>query len=207
QSLALLAANKKLDDTYLYNLAEYYTNILQYDSALKYIYEGLELYSDSVHSNSAKFYNLLAIKAMYSKDLDSSIYYTNKAIQIFERDGQAIPAGVMYVNISDVFKVKSDFKSAYEYASKGMLLLESNKDTLYLPSAYAMMAVAILSYNNNVDSALFYSEKAVNLAESLSNPYHKASAVISRGEIFSFEKKWIDAINAFDYALEICEKY
>lgn len=206
QNLSLVAKNKKLDDTYLYNLSEYYINTLEYEIATYYIYQGLSLYTDTLHSNTAKFYNLLAIKAMYSSDVDSSIYYTNKAIQIFERDGQEIPAGVMYVNISDVFNVKSDFISSYEYVTKGLALLEKNNDTLYLPSAYAMMSIAILNYHKNVDSAIYYNNKAVALAEKLNNPYHKASAIISRGEIYSFEKKWREAIVTFEDAIKLCEE-
>lgn len=207
QNKALAEANKDLEDTYYYNLAEYYTNVLKYDSALLYINIGLDQFKDTMNANAAKYYNLLSIRTMYTSDIDSSIYYTNKAIRIFEREGQDIPAGVMYVNMSDVFKVKGDFKSAYEYGLKGLQLLEKNNDTLYRAAAYSMMAVAAYHHLQNVDSANYYNQKAIVLSDSLNNNFAKVSSILTQGEIHGYQKDWNTAIQYFEEAITLSLDY
>lgn len=205
---SLTETNTDLEDTYFYNLAEYFINVLNYDSALYFINQGLNLQKDSMHASNAKYYNLLSIRAMYTSEvIDTSIYYTNKAIRIFERDGQDIPAGVMYVNMSDVFSVKEDYKSAYEYSLKGLHLLEKNNDTLYRAAAYSMTAVASYNYLGDIDSAIYYNQKAMALSDSFPNNFAKVSSILTQGELYSYNKDWKNAIKYFEEAIKLSKKF
>ena len=81
---------------------------------------------------------------------DSSIYYYENAIRIFEKTGNNRQLGTCYSNIAIGYQQKANFPMALSYYQKALELAEARKDEIQ--QAYALVNIANV-YNNMGDFA------------------------------------------------------
>ena len=117
--------------------------------------------------DSTDFANLYAstglLHGMQSK-YDTSIYYYEKAIRIFERTGERKRLGVSYSNIAIGYQQQSNFSGALYYQQKSLKLYEQDKNEPGQAYTYVNMAN---TYQNMGDMARAESTflKSIELAK------------------------------------------
>lgn len=155
------------------HLAIAYKNIGNYEKALKYNFEALEIEIENGDSlNIAKSYNSIGVIYKKMEDYDKSIYNLNKAFEIKEKLGNPKHIASSLNNIADIELIKKDFKSVIELSKRSYELangVNAKKEVSYalnnLFSAYEATeqykdALTYYKLLSNTKDSVFYENEA-----------------------------------------------
>lgn len=156
---------KDSDDYTLKGLIKYFIGDLYFDQLLKD--EAIKQYKEaSIYFNrSGKYGNelmtfeKLGITFLMKKEIDSCLYYYNKAISLSQSQNDSIEQARMSRSIGLVFSQLGNYEQARLYFRKSISYFKNpgNKANTYLDIAYSF------NDSKNRDSTLYYANKSLEL--------------------------------------------
>lgn len=160
--------NQPLNDRYRLenNLAIAYARTDNEEKALKY-FKKLFNY-DRTRENPINFVSMSNNlgRVWMGKNLDSSMFYFNKSLEIVKEVDQPDLKLFLYTNLGKVYIMKGDLNSARAYFNLAMNEIQpktSGQKVAWLYNEYSELFLR----NEKLDSAIYYSQKAVNILDSL----------------------------------------
>ncbi|WP_456440667.1 tetratricopeptide repeat-containing sensor histidine kinase [Psychroserpens sp.] len=146
----------------------------------------------------AKSYSYLAIYHKEYSKLDSSLYFLNKAKDIYINQNKELNLADTYMDIKALYTVKADYNQAKEFVYKALEIYEKANNQKGIAQCYAHIG-DLLYYENNYNEAIRYCDKAIlilkeiNAKEDLALAYRfKANSQLFTG--FDMEKA-LESIN------------
>jgi len=167
----------------------------------------------SVFATAGMFYG---IQSKY----DSSIYFFEKAIVIYERLGKrkklskaielAKKTQLMnvelyaYSNLSSLYTDEAKWQKSYEFALKAAKLGRTMGDQGIQAASLAKASISLVNLNQT-EKALALSEKAIILADSSGHPFNIIQAYSGMGFVLKSQNKWHEAIPYYEKGLDLQE--
>ena len=128
-------------------------------------------------------------------NLDSSIYYTKKGLQIALKTNNQIGIGQSYNDIGIIHYRTSQYDSAITYYNKSLKIRKTLRDSVGIAGLYSKMGISF-HQTSALDSALFYNNKSLRIYESLGL---KRFVTTQQNNIANIYQN----LNQFDKALEM----
>jgi signal transduction histidine kinase/predicted negative regulator of RcsB-dependent stress response len=188
-------------------LAKKHAQKAEYDTAFKYLNEGLKFYPEIKEKTSLRaeinicFAGIYFQKGDYKKALD--IYLKNTTIleEMGQKKQLARALGDIAIIYSRIFKPDESRK----YALKSKTLFEELKDTVNTSMVLSLLAT--IHYDEeDYPAALAYYKKALAQTEGLRDKSFSATNLNGIGTVYADTKRYADAIPYFQKALIIEEK-
>lgn len=210
-----LSEHKLLSLIY-YDMGVVYMYQKLYDLALdmhKKSYWSLQLYGDS--TNSSFILRDIARIYMLKNDLDSSLFYSNKALSLIEKDNDLVIQASLQRSIAIIHREKGAYRKAMEHIDRSINLglKERSNYNNYLIKG------SIFSHLNQYDSSKVYLNKSISsnslyiLSAAYNNLYileknnNHCLEAIKANELFMQYKDSLDAITHKKELTEIQYKY
>jgi len=134
-SLSRDTGDKNGEAIALNNIAGIFQDKHQYDTALGYYQQSLELQND-LHEKAIS-YNNIALTYRYKKDTKKAISYMKKAIDIFEREGDYRGTAALMVNLGAIYIEAKEYDSALSSLNEGLKRAKKVGDQYWESVAYA----------------------------------------------------------------------
>ncbi|WCO02736.1 tetratricopeptide repeat-containing sensor histidine kinase [Psychroserpens ponticola] len=135
----------------------------------------------------AQSYRYLAIYHKEYSKLDSSLYYFNKAKDIYSNINEDLSLANIYMDIKGFYTVKANYNQAKKFVYKALELYEKLDNQRGIALSFAHVG-DLLYYENNYNEAIKYCDKAIiiqkniNANEDLALTYRfKASSQLFTG--------------------------
>lgn len=162
--IALKADLAKSDKAGIHiNLAIIAKNRGQFDQALEYGFDGLELSKDSTRSRASAL-NTIASTYYLTGDYSRALEYYLQTLKINRQLGLDTGIARSLNNISNIFMAVEQFDSALIYLHRAIILRNNNDDSK-LAGIYNNLGLAYLNLDH-YDSAEYYLTKALQIKES-----------------------------------------
>ena len=149
------------------NVGRVYINLNKLDSALLFEKKALH-YSDKSGYTKYKGNILSIIGEVFYKKRQYSLskkYYIH-ALPIAKEQQNFQSIGVIYIGLSDLFRVDNQPDSSIYYAKKGLHIFKDLRSQSGILSAYNSIYLTYKKYNNT-DSSFFYLDKLIPIKDSL----------------------------------------
>ena len=171
------------------------------DSAIYYAEKSLEL-SESINYEEgiANSYLSLGGGAIANGNFQLSVSYLMKSLEIFEEKKDSLGISKAYLKLGSTYYYLNDKDKAQKYNLLSLSFL-NNENNVELRSTYNNIGL-VYSSLNYADSALFYYQKSINLAEDKNN---RKDIIYELGNIANLYAKKGDNLKAKDIYLEILE--
>jgi signal transduction histidine kinase len=156
------------------NIGQVFVRKENFDSSLYYFNASIKIKHDNDLKSS--YYNsYLTLSDLYSYfgNIDSSIYYSTKAIDICKKQNQYQELAFAYYSYGEKI-MEQDTSLALEYLHKSYDLSKQNNSVLILRSLNSFTKYYI---NHNIDSALFYGEKLYDNSKLFNNNFFLNNAI------------------------------
>lgn len=152
--------------------------------------------SDTTISDSLKIKLLGDLGYYYGNvNLDSSVYFTKKGLQLALKTNNLKGIGQSYNDIGIIHYRTSRFDSAITYYNKSLKIRNTLNDSVGIAGLYSKIGIAFQQIAT-LDSALYYNNKSLRVYEQLGM---KRFVVINQNNIANIYQN----LNQFDKALEI----
>ncbi|MBL3657377.1 tetratricopeptide repeat protein [Fulvivirga sediminis] len=169
--------------SYWYNQIAYNYNLLRkYDSAKVYLYLAVHSELKDIPDQKAFIYSNLGT-AHYSSQIDSSMFYYQKAKEIYLQIKDTINLALMSANLGKVYNELGVYDRALENLLEATLFFEQTNDLRNLASCYNTIA-SIYSKQGDYDKALNYHHLALKLRKSLNIPRQISATYNNLGILF-----------------------
>ena len=166
----------------LNNIGLLYRKMSNYEEAMKYHFMSLKIADEindleriaSATNNIGYIYDTLE---NYSRALE----YHFRSLECGQALGDQVSVAKTYGNIGVIFRKQGEFEQALDYYNKALIIYENDpygQATILNNISNAHMAM------NQLDNALRYGERALNLAEDLNDEDLKGYTLSSIGDIF-----------------------
>lgn len=191
---AILIA-KKTDNEhtalFIANLAIQYNDLGRTDEAIKFLNEALEL--DKINSNQIQkaviYSNLGIISKENTKDFSLSIKYFNQSLSIYQKlnDKRLIAQTKNKIGTTYLLNEPPDTLKALKHLNEALLLSHEVNDKTTTSTIYNTLS-KIYFNTNKIDSALYFADKAYELAHQIgsTNNIKRSSLILSK--IYSVKK-------------------
>lgn len=140
------------------------------DSALAYYQKALQSRiqagdSQGIADSYGNIGEVQIIQGLYPAALDNYL----KAASIYEKINDRYSLTLMWVGIGDIYRLQGQPAEARSYLTRAIPLQESLRAYFPLAAAYNSLANLYYTKENQLDSALLYFQKAVQLNEAMGN--------------------------------------
>jgi serine phosphatase RsbU (regulator of sigma subunit) len=126
-----------LGNAYL-NIARVFNSTGDYKKTQEYNFMALRLFkSASYYRGLPKLYNNIGLAFSLMGDYDSAIYYNNKSLWLNSVAKDSVNIGRLYAQMGYLYHKKNQENKANDFLAKGIGILERNKNSFQLISAYA----------------------------------------------------------------------
>lgn len=183
QSQRLIADRPELEDIYNLSYGRYLILSGELDQARNHVQQVIDGFgTDTLNYGLAKYHNLLAAVAGYSKEQEKSVSQFQQAIKIYELHHDQRQAAIIKFNLANIFFARLDYHSAYKYSSEALEPLVASRDTAMLTLCLAISSIATANLNE-IDVSERYALEALELAEQHPNLQGKLFANYAMGEV------------------------
>ncbi|WP_182859075.1 histidine kinase [Flagellimonas aequoris] len=128
--------------------------------------------------------------------LDSAIYYYNRALNLEQVTNNPTYRANLYSNLSLVYSQANQMDSALTSAEKSIGLIEQYGIEFVRPTAYANASMAYLG-NKDYDNAEQYANEALQLSEAQGNIFLQKSAWGTLADLYSAKGEFSKALEAY----------
>ncbi|MCU0357745.1 MAG: ATP-binding protein [Cyclobacteriaceae bacterium] len=172
-------------------LAEYYRN-WRMDSTLYYGEKALTL-SRSINypSGEAKALSILSHYYFANDDLPKGLELGLTGLNVARKNNLRYDQASLLIRIANVYANLRDFRQALAYYHQAIAVTEGAPDRFFYGAAHWRMGDAFAQMNE-VDSAIYYAEKAVDIAQMMGNNFIQQGVVPTLG--FAYGKKGYDSL-------------
>ncbi len=163
------------------------------DSAIIFINQQISKSNSQV--DKAFFYvelgNAYKLKQQYEKSLEAY----QSSLQIFKKNRLLQEEFYVYTQLAEFYRYRRLFSKAEEYLRfcENILKKEKMKDA-YLMKFYSRKAALFSEYQDNEDSALVYSRKALVLSQKLQDSESELVSLMEIANIYESKKNYNEAI-------------
>lgn len=202
----LLEEKPELNDIYNSSYGRFLILTGQIDQARDHVNAVIQSYdTDTLHLNLAKYHNLMAAIAAYSKNHEKSVFHFKRAIMLNELHGDHRQASVIKFNLANIFFGRLDYDSAYLYANQALPALEKAKDTTNLILCLSVLAAAEINLERPKEAEQ-HARRALRLSEHHNNLQAQLLANYAMGEIELASGSYEVAINRLEAAIILGEQ-
>ncbi|MDX2246640.1 MAG: sensor histidine kinase [Bacteroidia bacterium] len=184
--------------------ADYFRGKMAHDTALVLyhrVLDGFQSLGDSMAI--VKIYNNMARVFSDKYQPDSAIHYYLLALEILHKKGPQAEAELAsaYSNIGNLYVNQITFEKGIEYLKKSVEIRLHLEDENRLIYTYNNLATA---YGNNgmPDTAMFYAQKGIALAEKLGNTYVAGVLKGGMANLLNQQGKYAESIRWADESVE-----
>ncbi|MDC6385856.1 hypothetical protein D2V93_08225 [Flagellimonas taeanensis] len=128
--------------------------------------------------------------------LDSAIYYYNKALSLEQVRNNPTYKANLYSNLSLIYGQDGQVDSALVSAEKSMALIEDYGIEFVRPTAYANASMAYLG-NNDYEMAEKYAKLSLELSDAQGNLFLQKSAWGTLADVYAANGDFSDALEAY----------
>ncbi|MHA1315759.1 MAG: tetratricopeptide repeat protein, partial [Candidatus Helarchaeota archaeon] len=197
-----------LNNLGLMKLKEAETDQSKFDEALSLLEQAIKI-DDLLGNLAFKAQRLMNIGAVYRKlgDFDTAIKYYNQALKIDEFRGDIPNKGYTLNNLGLLYsEIANDHETAKKYHEEALeiAMKYEQKQNIMIRSHN----VGVDYYNlGDLEKALSFYNKAINLAEELELEHDKANYLGYKGNLFIKKEKYSEAIPIIEESLSISKKH
>ncbi len=167
-------------------LARQYYFKSKYKVVEKIVYHTLELaILKKQEEKQAKLYQVLAASYQNNGENVNAIKMHIKAIGLYEKVKSTSGLVTSYTNLGEFYRKIRQYNEAKTMIRKGFAIydIDKNVDSIYLIGLNNRFA-AIMNETNYLDSAIYYSNKAIVLCQKLNNKSSEAISLNEKGLIY-----------------------
>lgn len=200
-----LAGKKGVYYTYALNIvAGYYLAKGDAKSALRYAHRQLEVATEVKDTVSiSNSYTMLSAVYDMLNNLDESIHYSKKALEMNELTGNILNRAVVLTNLAMLYNTAGKYREALPYLHQAIYYsIEVDPTPRQLTNAYTI-AGECYSKLGNFDSALYYLGKAENMIENIEAPQDRVKLLMMYASTFEAVGRYKDGIKSLTEAKEI----
>jgi signal transduction histidine kinase len=168
----------------------------------------LEAFAQKEKSNKflSGAYFIHAITFQQSEQYDSSIYYYEKTLKLFEKINNTADITTVYGNISNIYRSQNMLDLAMEYNTKALNVDIKLKDTLNIISDYVNRS-NIYYDKKDIAGEEKCNRKALKLAELIKSPYRIMVCTTNLASMFDNRQMYDSSIFYHERAYQLSEKY
>ena len=207
----LLSLGKSMNDnnviafSKLY-LGEYYYIENEFEDALKYYKESLDLYLlENKQDQVAKLYLNLGLTNQYLNNYDAALEFYQKAIEVFDGLNNKEQVAICYQDIGTLYNDLKKFSLALIYYEKALEIFKEigNKSR----AAASLQNIGVLHYNwKNFDQALDFYEKSLKIYEELDNLNGIGTSLSNIGLLYEENKQYKKSLEYYQKSLLVFEE-
>jgi len=164
------------------------------------LYRILNASSTSDDTVKVKLLNLIAFNHRLL-NYDTGITVARKALDMAQSAGWKEGMAVSYINLSMLYRLKSQFAEALEYGFNGLRLSEQTHDELRIGTACAHIGV-VYQYQKQYNEAIKYETRALNIYKKTGNKVRAAMQLGDIATLYWVIKKYDSALAANFKSLE-----
>lgn len=152
----------------------------------------------------------IGIAQFYMGDYVEAIIVWQKAQAVFDSVGNEVGVANILSNIGAIYSTEGDYAKALEFHLRSLKISEKANDSLRIITALVNIGSAYNDREATHDKAMEYSERALNMAESVKNPSPEvhdaiATSAVNIGEVLMAKYENENAIKYFKKALNAME--
>ncbi len=177
------------------------------NKALKVVkeYEAFALKEKSDKFLSGAYF-AYAITYQEKEQFDSSIYYYEKTLNLFEKVNNTLDVSTVYGNISNIYRYQNMFDLAMDYNTKALKVDITLKDTLGLISDYVNRSI-ICYEKKDVVGEEKCNREALRLAELKKSPYRIMICSTNLAVMFEDRQMYDSSLFYHQRAYNLSKKY
>ena len=202
--IAIKTNDKKNYSEALYNIGLTYHEFQNYDSARFFYHKALKIDSEENESFALICTSMSQSFKMNSR-FDSSLFYANKALDIYQKSDNKNKIGRIYLLIGVIYRSMGIYDKATDYQMKALKIKEEIGDKL--GQAQCLGNLATICYDQgDLDKTLDFTKKCIKLFEELNNEEGLATSYSLLAGILMAKNLPEEAIKYFNKTLITYEK-
>lgn len=186
----------------LAHLAWHHLQARANDSAVYYYHRSLTASDHSDLVLEASAFNGLGVAFNYKGDMDSSIYYYQQALLLYEKTGDRTNQTNVATNLSIIYKNKGLYEESLEVAFAALSQLETLPPDRPLASCYSTIGSVYTSLLE-FDRALEFHHHALTIRQQINYSRGIGQSFNNLGEVFLLQKRWDSAAYYFKKAIQL----
>ena len=212
---SLLNALQHIDNSNLHRQAQVMMNAGNIRIQMGALQEALDMFRqartlfDTDHNDTVLLVRLYLSKGQTFSligEVDSSLYYTQSALDIAVEKDNSLWEAQALMNLSNIFRNLEQFSQVEETLQRAITILTEINDQRNLRVAYGNLSLALVK-QNRIEEGLFYAQKANELAAAMGIPQTAMFAYYGhRGQIYLEEGSYRNSLAMFYQALELRAK-
>ncbi len=153
--------------TLYYSLAQVYSKNEYADISEKYLRKGLEIARKFKNDTTlADGYNRIGIFLERKNDLDSALYFYQRAFDLCSQMQVTLGMAYSLENLAGIYAKRNDLKNALRCQKQSLVFKNQSGKKLDVAIAYINIAESLDSLKQ-YDSSIIYTQKAIDLAKEL----------------------------------------
>jgi len=185
------------------NIGDYYFYTSQYDSAIYYFHESLNVFKDTkYYFNIASVNSNLGTIYYYKNDYSKAIDCFKKAAKYQKLDDKPKETAVIYNNIAAVYYYQDQYTEAIEYYKKSLEIKESLKTDKGVAKGLNNIA-SVYEVIGDYDKAINYYYKAIKYCDKVSEKALKSTVLNNIAGVYKNWKQYDKALELYKQALSI----
>lgn len=150
-------------------------------------------------------YNALANVFEYLGNLDSSVAYFVRALQMVDTAKNKKLFGTLNYNLASAFLLNGDNKQAFYYDSKGYRISKELNDVHMMSNSLLNMGSIEVALNNP-DTAMVYFDRVINMVKHTPDSLTILDALNDEGDIFASKGKYNQALARYQQMLRMAKQ-
>ena len=155
---------------------------------------------------SSGAYFAYAVTYQNSEQYDSSIYYYEKALRLFEKTKNEVDVSTIYGNISNIYRSQNMFDIAMEYNNKALNADIKARDTSSIISDYINKSI-IYYEKKDIKNEERYNREALRLSELSNSPYQIMLTCTNIASMFEDREQYDSSLFYNQRAYRLSKKY
>jgi tetratricopeptide (TPR) repeat protein len=173
-----------------------------YTLTQKYFELSLEIEKEiGNEKNVAKLYSNIAVTYELKGNYEKAIDYYNFALNTFEKLNYEEGCGKIYNNLGVLYQEMGMYNQCISYFDKSLKIKLKNKDFETAASTYNNIGVSYEEFKINLDSALYYYNKALSIYDSLQIKLNFAITLQNIAAVYTAQKDISKSIETY-YKIE-----
>lgn len=153
-------------------LIRFYINTNQLDEAKKLGRKYLEHCFFTNYQRNSNVYTLMAHISSLENNIDSTIYFNTKALEIRLKGGNKKMIANSYLNLAGNYLAKNEIEKANDYLEKAENVVFENYDSEML-LIYYRNKIKYFDYTHDYKDAYLFSQKEIKLSQEITDQRHK----------------------------------
>ncbi|MNK08679.1 Redox sensor histidine kinase response regulator DevS [compost metagenome] len=175
------------------NLGTTYFRQQKYQPAFEYAFKSLKIREELKNEEDLAYsYATVGTMYLYTNKFNESIEYNKKSLQISDRTNNAYSMAIDRINIAKALAGLEKYAEAKKYLLQVLPIAEKYGDKRALRHAYEDLS-AIAQKENNIDQAIVWQNKAIDIYKGTDDAYTELSLLTNRHTLYVLQKKYTQA--------------